>query len=316
LTRGFDVVFPHYAKFRELARLLALEGNGRREAGDIPGATRSYLDAVTMGNRIPRGGGIIARLVGIACQAIGRRPIWRMVGQMNAPTAKAAARRIETLRKETWPYVETVTEEKYVAQTAFLEGFRNPAKAAIAAAPEGEPDNREGAPLAAQAYFFVYSKQHIMHGLTKFLDRLIADASKPYANRTRPDPTPNDPLAQTLVPTFVDARLKQVASEETQNALLNLALALRAYRMEHGTYPSDLGQLVPAYIAHVPNDPFAHSDPLIYRKEADDYVLYSIGPDGVDNAGRAIENPGDTESKRRAVTSSSTGDIVAGVNVY
>jgi hypothetical protein len=316
LARGFDVAFPHYAKFRNLARLLALEGNGRREAGDIPGATQSYLDAVTMGNRIPRGGPIIPRLVGIACQAIGRRPIWHMVGHMNAPTAKAAARRIETLRKETWPYVETLTEEKYFDQAAFLQGFRDPAKFASTMASEGEPDNRAGAPVAAQAYFFLFSKRHIMNDLTAFMDRLIADASKPYADRTRPDPTPDELLTRILAPIPFQTRLKQVASEETQNALLNVALALRAYRIEHGTYPSDLGQLVPAYIAHVPNDPFAHSDPLIYRKEADDYVLYSVGPDGIDNAGRAIENPGDTESKRRAVTSGSNGDIVAGVNVY
>jgi hypothetical protein len=316
LARGVDVTFPHYAKFRELARLLALEGYQRKAAGDFSGATKSYLDAVTMGNQIPRGGGIIARLVGIACQAIGRRPIWRMVGQLDAPTAKAAARRIETLRKETWPCAETLTEEKYFAQAISLELFRDPAKVAIAGAQDGEPDNREGAPLAMQAYFFIYSKRRMMHGLTTFMDRLIADASKPYADRTRSDPTPDDPLTRMLAPPFVGAHLKQVASEESQIALLNLALALRAYRIEHGAYPSDLGQLVPAYISRVPDDPFAHSDPLIYRKEADDYVLYSVGPDGVDNAGRAIENAGDTESKRRAVTPGSTGDIVAGVNVY
>jgi hypothetical protein len=75
-----------------------------------------------------------------------------------------------------------------------------------------------------------------------------------------------------------------------------LAIALAAYRGEHGAYPEKLADLAPAYVKTIPNDIFADA-PLKYHKEGPGYVLYSIGPDLKDDGGAA----GKTDA---------TGDIV------
>ncbi|MEE8154076.1 MAG: hypothetical protein V3T53_03835 [Phycisphaerales bacterium] len=76
---------------------------------------------------------------------------------------------------------------------------------------------------------------------------------------------------------------------ECQIAGTILMLAIEEYRAEHGQYPATLELLVPETLQDIPSDPFsAHG--FIYRitTSADDrqnYVLYSVGADGIDNNG-------------------------------
>jgi hypothetical protein len=72
---------------------------------------------------------------------------------------------------------------------------------------------------------------------------------------------------------------------------LLVAIALEEYRIEHGGYPSALGELVPRYFPTMPVDPWSgrelrycrHSETLY----ASGYLLYSVGMDGVDDGGLA-----------------------------
>jgi len=71
--------------------------------------------------------------------------------------------------------------------------------------------------------------------------------------------------------------------------LLIVELALRAYRFEHSALPVDLDQLTPEYISAIPVDPFDPDDGnLRYRRAKDGYVLYSAGPDAVDDDGQPL----------------------------
>ncbi len=47
-----------------------------------------------------------------------------------------------------------------------------------------------------------------------------------------------------------------------------LAVALRRFRLDHGTYPDALSRLVPAYVAGVPIDPFTGQPPVYARQGA------------------------------------------------
>lgn len=73
---------------------------------------------------------------------------------------------------------------------------------------------------------------------------------------------------------------------------------------------------MPEYLSAIPQDPFAEDAPLRYRIEGDRYVLYSIGPDGMDDGGTAIFDPDATFAPRAQyrVRANSKGDIVTGVN--
>ena len=79
--------------------------------------------------------------------------------------------------------------------------------------------------------------------------------------------------------------------------MAQLVFGLAAYRAEHGAYPADLAALVPKDIPAVPEDVFA-TGPLRYRREGEGYVLYSVGPNGVDDGGRnRNDDPDDPKAR-------------------
>jgi hypothetical protein len=56
------------------------------------------------------------------------------------------------------------------------------------------------------------------------------------------------------------------------------------FRLDHGTLPSHLDELVPAYLDAVPLDPF-DGHPLRLAVKNDHRIIYSVGPDLVDDGG-------------------------------
>jgi hypothetical protein len=63
------------------------------------------------------------------------------------------------------------------------------------------------------------------------------------------------------------------------------AFAIERFRLAHQqALPNSLAELVPSYLPAVPRDPFDHQ-PLRFKKLPRGYVVYSVGPDGVDNGG-------------------------------
>ena len=62
------------------------------------------------------------------------------------------------------------------------------------------------------------------------------------------------------------------------------ALAIERFRNDHGKLPEGFDELVPKYLAEVPEDPFTGLE-LEYRRKENGYVIYSVGPDREDNEG-------------------------------
>jgi hypothetical protein len=63
------------------------------------------------------------------------------------------------------------------------------------------------------------------------------------------------------------------------------ALALERYGLAHASLPETLSQLVPDYLAVVPEDPFDGA-PLRYKRTDQGFVVYSVGEDGKDDGGK------------------------------
>lgn len=318
-VRSFSALLPYYAKFRGMARLLMLEGQVKEGRGDWGGAVESDLDAVRLGADIPRGSVLIGDLVGIACQAIGRYRVWDAASHLSAAQAGAAARRLEATQVRQVPFKDTLQEEKWTGQAALLEIMRRP-NWRHEMASELLPAGDNNSALAFEMRTLFLSKRRVVDNYSGYMDRLIANARQPYAANPPPLSIPTDPVNQILAPIFSTAGLKHTENE-TQNALLATTLALRAYRLEHGAYPAALGELTPHYLTRVPDDPFALTGPLHYRRAGTSFVLYSVGPDGKDDGGRPIFDstksaptvPTDNDH-RYWVQQDSLGDVVAGVN--
>jgi hypothetical protein len=75
--------------------------------------------------------------------------------------------------------------------------------------------------------------------------------------------------------------------------LAQTAIALERFRAAHNSYPAALAELTPEFLKEPPTDPF-DGQPLHYRKVAEGYQLYSIGPDLKDDLGkREVADKGD-----------------------
>jgi hypothetical protein len=80
-------------------------------------------------------------------------------------------------------------------------------------------------------------------------------------------------------------RVPNIATEQCAFVLAQTACALERYRIDAGRYPPAISDLVPRYMASVPNDVIDGS-PLRYVLGADGrFTLYSIGMNGIDDHG-------------------------------
>jgi hypothetical protein len=61
----------------------------------------------------------------------------------------------------------------------------------------------------------------------------------------------------------------------------------------------------------VPLDPFGHDEPLRYTVRNGQYVLYSIGPDGLNDEGALLSTYDAKAHRYKGMESNSRGDIVA-----
>lgn len=69
--------------------------------------------------------------------------------------------------------------------------------------------------------------------------------------------------------------------------LLMAELALRCCQSKQGHPPARLGELATNFLSHVPEDPFS-GQPLVYHSQGTNWLLYSVGPHGVDDGGKPV----------------------------
>jgi len=82
--------------------------------------------------------------------------------------------------------------------------------------------------------------------------------------------------------------LQHVARAQAANGAALVAVATTRYRLDHGSLPEKLDVLVPAYLDEIPADPF-DGKPLRLVHKDDQWIVYSIGPDGKDDGGQAYD---------------------------
>jgi len=212
----------HLGGMKRLAQLLTTEGR-LSEMEDRPAeAARSYVDAIRFGNELSRGGFLVTRLVGVACEAIGCAPLAKVVPELSREDARIILSELEKVDagRVTWAEV-----------------------------------------LRGEQYFVRYQLRGRMNPMLWVWGWWQSRGSKEKA----------------------EARHNMVIARER---LLVTELGLRCYQSEQGRAPASLEQLVPKYLQRVAMDPFSDK-PIIYRPQGTNWVLYSVGVDGVDDGGKS-----------------------------
>jgi hypothetical protein len=293
--KGGDDVFPFLAKFRAVARLFAMESTAYRDKGDFAASAKSALDCIRMAQDAATHHTLIGYLVSMACEAIGARALDETIPQLDALASKSALARLQEIEARRIPIAQIVADEERGERIAFkalvadpkrLEELRNDTARAGAA------------PLGATTFNWADSWQALGDYFAQERDL----AKQPYALRVKPISS-TDPLVATVAPTLARFWFKDAQTRTAAN-LRVARLAAQAFLLEHGRLPATPGDVVPAYLPRVPDDPFG-TGPLKAKVEGDTLSIYSIGPDGVDDGGEAFVG--------NFVTPDSKGDVVVHV---
>jgi hypothetical protein len=229
------------------------------------------------------------------------------VDKLGAADSRTDGQLLAKLDRCAVSYPETLEEEKWSHETCLLNLF-------------GQDGRRHRGDFVSwppvDLAFDFESPAEAFDDYNRYANACIAVAHLPWPERLRRGwpARQRDPINEMLGADFEndeDERATLALSE-----LLATSLALHAYKLDHGVCPRTFAQLVPTYLPAAPLDPFSDGQPLKYRIVGDHDLLYSIGPDGVDNGGAPIPMSATALALGDSVTRDLTakGDIVAGVN--
>ncbi len=291
--RSASQLLPQFASFRNLARTLTLESDVYADQADWGEAINSRLDSLYLGRECPKDGTLIAGLVSIAIQAIGRAHTQPIIENLSAEEARSAVKRMESILSEEVSYAQILREEKLAMQASLMEIFHQISwRTSYVNLLYGGENSSSGSwsnRMQALRFLFV-NKRASMKNITEYCDAIIAEAELPYRKSRPAPPVPNDMLSQIFCPVFSQAEFKFVQNQ-TDNRMMLTALALQAYRAERKAYPASLQELVKGkYLSELPRDSFNLGQPLKYVNQGAKYLLYSVGPDGIDDGGKPAEN--------------------------
>jgi hypothetical protein len=287
--------FPSYARLRDLARILSVEADVHAVHGRYNKAISSGLDAIRLGTDVPRGGALIASLVGVAIESIGVSNLKKSyIEKLDAHSALILAQRLETLDAHRVSYSQTLQNEKAFGVNQLRETFKSSGW--------------------RKQYRTPQTPAQITRTYNRLMDEAIINAALAYPQRRGVVAEDLDTVNQDMLGIFLSDNAAKpsyagsgifVERSRAKGRLTATMLALRAYKVEVGHYPATLSELAPKYLRRVPLDPFSNNQPLRYKTTGIEYSLYSIGYDGVDDDGKALPKRARPDAK---------GDIVAGIN--
>lgn len=283
---------------RELAPLLILEGLDKETQGDFAGATDSYLDAFHIGVDIRHGTYLAG---GKEIQTMAREKILLAAQKLDAKQIRNTSKRMETLMANDVPIPEAIEQAKWSILGEFKDMFSHRDWRNYGIVPMLEDDFP-----ASKTQLMLCNKRIMVAEYCNYMDQLETAFRQPYATCKSYPSQPKTMLARVYTEGLTrDSRAEAEASRAMESLAL-VKLALQGYQLEHSQYPDKLSQLIPEYISKVPDDPFGLNTQLKYKKSGDNYLLYSIGPDGKDDGGRPIP-----VGNVKHITESSQGDISA-----
>jgi len=308
-----------YAKERAVARALNSAGEDSVAHGDWDGAMNDLLDSVQMGAMLPHDTPI-GMLVGEACEAIGRHNAYGLIAHLTYDQSVSAVRRLETINSlEQQPY-ECLANEEHFTQGSLLDLFRTTNwRKELTGDSSDSNDSSSGnhTDLITEIRWHTESPRTAFDNYTKGMNAEIAISQLAWPQQiNHPAPqVPSDPINQMLFPIFTQATFREYGTL-TGDRLIEIEIALHAYKLAHGNYPAKLDELTPSLLTAIPDDPFSNNQPFKYRLTGSKYLLYSIGPDAVDDGGKPIF---DNSPSRKLIPyhlyqSDQKGDVVAGFN--
>lgn len=287
-----EQVFPELASTRNACRFMVTHAKVAALDGDMSQAALDSIACVRIGSAAAGNGTLIGGLVAIACEAIGLdRGLADIIPALQPDECRVAIEALRLAEAELVPLSEVLRGEMLCGKMLMKRQFRDIARPEdverqIAALP---PEQRaealrqwEQMKQAGQ----LWTPSNSWHKHEEWLGQLIEETQKPYWAREQA-PLPGDPMVDMLVGVYAKTQVKfAIADAHLRLALCRLAA--QGYMVENGGPPQNLDALVPDWLPHVPDDPFRDA-PIASTMVDGRFLMYSVGPDMVDNGGMGIE---------------------------
>jgi hypothetical protein len=282
-----DQDYPNFSHFLKCARCFTAESLLASSRGDDRAAMERALDAVELGSRVPKGGCLVARLIGGGCQSIGFQVVEPLVPRLPQNEVEAALERVRRVRRNWPPLAETMECERVMELASLREQFANLRRLPLQQQLETLRNYQEEPTLFVTVRLALAPRRMMLAGLDQYWQRRAAESRKPLPKRTLV-PTPDDPWLQITLQYVKDEPEFNCRFEwpVTQLAILEVALAVQLYRLQHGCHPVDLHAIKRRWLPTVPVDQW--DQPVAYRLKRGKPVIYSLGPNRKDEGGLAV----------------------------
>lgn len=300
-----DTPLPMIQESRQLNRLLRLEAERLRLAGEPVESLEMLLDGLRAGELIGKRGTLIEYLVSAALLSESGLQLldWAADSQVSDELVQRALNESLKSAREP-PRVSHAVKLEYLWLQGFVKNTPITEIGTMLGTGGGFEDALipllyfQGEPLItakAAAHMQVRTLEQVdkrRHQRTKTSGRHSIFEPDPSGSGTKwsaadisrfLDETHFASVLGTSMWHIVDAHDANLARYE----MLPIALALEVFRCQHGQYPDRLTELVPKLLTSLPSDALAPIEqPLGYRRDGESAKLWSVGKDGVDDGGR------------------------------
>jgi len=295
---GWPATTPiyHYAMLRQAARALYWSAALKLHDGDADGALEEARDAFLTSRAVATERTLIGLLVQLAIIQTG-------LGEAQSVLAESTPRP-ELLRS----FLADAEQTRAALRQHLVDAFKGERVAALASMAELldavdllPAASRRAAPPPPRASLAWLGRPVIGGMVMGYLDTVTRAIEFGRANWVEAQPSMDTlqsdaarwrthylrnrsrVLAALAVPAWVSAKKAETRAEAAL-AVAEVAMALKLYQGEHGEYPESLDALSGAFLPVVPTDPFTDK-PLVYVRRDGGFLVYSVGPNGKDDAG-------------------------------
>jgi len=285
------MLLPEVQKLRHGARLLMMDARVRAGKGDLTGASRNIAALRSMAGHVRSEPLLISLMVAVAIETMADRTLEHCLS-VKTPVPGSALDAVGPsgavlLRRD---LARTLRMEEAMGLSAFADLSLGTLSLDSLAEMGADQLGNDATP-AAWRVFFLRSE---LDSYRRELGRAQELASYPYRKSrerwTKLQPSREEPMGIIVALLLPATRTmaEKTARGEARARLADLGVAVTRYRLKHGRYPAKLEDLLAEAPPLLAVDPF-DGQPLRMTAADGGLVLYSVGPDGVDDGGREFD---------------------------